>query len=172
MKMTENEGRKKRCCFTGHRPEKLFSRNEGLEAVEKEIKARLKIAVQEAIEDGLTTVITGMARGLDLWAAVVVLEEREKNPDVKLICAVPFHGFEKRWNTNEQAHYQSVLEKADFVKIVCEHYSKSCFQIRNVFMVDRASRVIAAYNGTAGGTRNTIAYAQKCGVSVINILED
>ena len=126
--MTERELRLKRCCFTGHRPEKLLSEHENMDAVEKEIKKRLKIAIEKAVEDGYETFITGMARGLDLWAADVVLEEREKNPDVKLICAVPFHGFEKRWNTNEQAHYQSVLEKADFVKIVCEHYSKSCFQ--------------------------------------------
>lgn len=28
-------------------------------------------------------------------------------------------------------------------------------------MVDRSNRVIAYYNGTAGGTRNTIEYAEK-----------
>ena len=31
-------------------------------------------------------------------------------------------------------------------------------------MVNRASRVIAVYNGTAGGTRNTIEYAKAQGV--------
>ena len=171
-KMAEIDAKNKRCCFTGHRPEKLFLENDGIETVEKEIKSRLRIAVRDAVEDGLTTFITGMARGLDLWAADVVLEEKENNPDIKLICAVPFEGFEKRWNIKEQMHYQAVLEKADFVKIVCEHYTKSCFQVRNVYMVDRVSRVIAAFNGTPGGTRNTIMYAKKCGVFVVNILED
>ena len=38
-------------------------------------------------------------------------------------------------------------------------------------MVDRAARVIAAYNGGAGGTLNTINYAKRNNVEVINILE-
>ncbi|MDY5774050.1 MAG: hypothetical protein SPK32_11530, partial [Bacteroidaceae bacterium] len=43
-------------------------------------------------------------------------------------------------------------------------YSRGCFQIRNEWMVDRSARVIAVYNGEAGGTRNTIAYANKVGI--------
>ena len=33
--------------------------------------------------------------------------------------------------------------------------------------VDHSSRVIAIYNGTSGGTRNTIDYARKQGCQVI-----
>ena len=46
-----------RCCFTGHRPQKL-------RRSEKEIKADLESAIQQAITDGYTTFITGMAYGL------------------------------------------------------------------------------------------------------------
>lgn len=34
-------------------------------------------------------------------------------------------------------------------------------------MVDRASKVIAVYNGEPGGTRNTIRYAEKKAVPVV-----
>ena len=37
-------------------------------------------------------------------------------------------------------------------------------------MVDRSSRVIAAYNGESGGTKNTIRYANSKNVEVENIL--
>ena len=38
-------------------------------------------------------------------------------------------------------------------------------------MVEQSARVIAAYNGSTGGTLNTINYAKKENVEVINILE-
>ena len=38
-------------------------------------------------------------------------------------------------------------------------------------MIDHASMVIAGYTGTAGGTRNTIQYAEKQVDYIIRILE-
>lgn len=55
----ESEMRMHRCCFTGRRPQKL--RRSG-----KEIKANLENAIQQAIADGYTTFITGMAYGVDI----------------------------------------------------------------------------------------------------------
>lgn len=53
---TESELRKHRCCFTGHRPEKL-GRSEA------EITALLENAIRAAIDDGFVTFLSGMARG-------------------------------------------------------------------------------------------------------------
>jgi predicted S18 family serine protease len=38
-------------------------------------------------------------------------------------------------------------------------------------MVDRANLVIAVFNGQKSGTKNTVDYAKRKGVKVINILE-
>ncbi len=162
--MTELEKRLRRVCFTGHRPEKL-------DISEKEAKNRLRLAIQKAIDDGYTTFISGMARGIDMWAAEIVIEERKKNDEIKLICASPYEGFEKSWNFIEKHRYKTILKRADYVKYVCEHYSRQCFQIRNVWMVDHSARVIAAYNGESGGTRNTVQYATKKGIEIYNISE-
>lgn len=161
----ENPSREHRCCFTGHRPEKLSM-------TEAEVKKRLKTAIQQAIKDGLTVFISGMARGVDIWAAELVLEERRNNPHIKLICASPYEGFEARWNYLDKEKYNTILKEADYVKFVCNCYSKSCFQIRNCYMVDHSTRVIAAYNGESGGTRNTINYAKRNNVEIINIFDD
>lgn len=160
--MSENEKRLHRVCFTGHRPEKLLR-------AEKDIKADLEKQIRLAVANGLNVFITGMARGVDLWAAQTVLKIRETDPNIKLICACPYFGFESEWNQNWQRQYHMILNAADYVKYICSNYSRFCFQIRNEWMVDHAARVIAVFNGEKSGTKNTVDYAKKCGVPVFLI---
>ena len=93
--MTEQEMRKHRACFTGHRPEKLTQ-------TESEIIAGLEREIRNAIEDGCTTFISGMARGIDIWAAEIVLRLRGEESSIKLIAASPLDGFGKSWSTDWQ----------------------------------------------------------------------
>ena len=125
---TETELRKHRCCFTGHRPEKL-------NRTERAIKSDLKKEIKLAIKDGYTVYLTGMARGTDLWAAEIVLALRKRNKDLKLICAVPYEGFELRWSEQWQTLYRQVLAEADLVKVIGKGYHPGIFQIRNEWMV-------------------------------------
>ena len=160
--MTENEKRMYRVCFTGHRPEKRTR-------TEKDIVRDLEKEIRQAIADGLSVFITGMARGVDIWAAPIVLSLRNSGYDIKLICACPYDGFESGWSKDWQQQYKEILAAADYVKYVCEGYSRSCFQIRNEWMVNHAARVIAVFNGEKSGTKNTIDYAAKAGVPVVRI---
>lgn len=159
---TELELRKHRCCFTGHRPENLS-------VPEDKIKAALETAIKTTIGDGYQTFISGMARGVDLWAAEIVLRLRDKGLPIRLICASPYEGFENRWRAEWREMYRRVLGSADLVKFICSGYSQSCFQIRNEWMVDHSARVIAVYNGASSGTRNTLDYAKSQGVSIVQI---
>lgn len=69
--MTETEKRLHRVCFTGHRPEKLTRH-------EKSITKGLENEIRQAVADGLNVFITGMARGVDIWAAQIVLMLRDE----------------------------------------------------------------------------------------------
>ena len=159
---TEEEMRLHRCCFTGHRPEKL-------RRSEQAIRSDLEKQIKQAIADGFTTFITGMARGTDIVAGEIVLQLRsEKNP-VRLICASPYPGFEEGWSIVWQERYRNILDIADLVRYISPCYSRSCFQIRNEWMVNHSSRVIAVFNGQPSGTKNTIDYAHRHGVPVIQI---
>ena len=81
--MTESEKRIYRCCFTGHRPERLS-------IPESKVKAALQKEIRLAIADGINVFITGMAPGVDIWAAEIVLELRKKEElSLKLIAASP-----------------------------------------------------------------------------------
>ena len=110
-----------------------------------------------------------MARGVDLWAAEIVLALRDEGVAVRLICASPYRGFESRWSREWQERYCMVMERADLVRFICPGYSGDCFQRRNQWMVDHSARVIAVCNGQPSGTQNTIDYARRCSVPVIFI---
>ncbi len=156
--------RNQRCCFTGHRPNKMgFG--------EREIKPLLERAIDDAIENGYVTFITGMAMGVDIWAAEAVLNRKKTNNELHLICALPHPGFESRRSMAERERFNEIIRQADLVKEINNYYFGGCYQVRNEWMVDRSGLVISVYNGTRGGTKNTIDYAKKKGVRVINILD-
>ena len=146
--------RKYCCCFTGHRPDKL--------GVGKDLAVqRLDEAITRALDSGYTTFISGAAKGIDLWAAELVLAHRRTWPDIRLVCAVPYRGFGLHWRDGYSELFASITQAADMVVYICDGYSRSVFQRRNQWMVDRSSLLIAAYTGASGGTRNTIQYAKR-----------
>ena len=158
--MTEAEKRLHRCCFSGHRPEKL---DEDPEAV----KAWLSDQIDAAIAAGYTTFISGCAMGVDIWAGQLVLKKKSMNPALRLIAATPWPGFSNKWSIEWQVQYSDLLKNADLIVPVCNHYHKGVFQQRNEWMVDHSNRVIAYFNGAPGGTRNTIDYASGKGIEVV-----
>ena len=163
--MTEEIKRLRRVCFTGHRPEKL-------NRSEKSVLDGLETAIRQAIVDGSNVFISGMARGVDIWAAEIVLCLRNEGQNVKLICASPYDGFERGWSAEWQRRYNVVLAAADLVRFICPGYSRACFQIRNEWMVDHSALVIAVFNGQPSGTKNTIDYAKRKSVPCWNILSE
>ena len=149
--------RKTRCCFTGHRPH-LLKRQED------DIKVDLENAILHAVSEGFTTLISGMAPGVDIWAAEIVVRLKQSRPELHLVAAIPYPGFDERWEESWTARYRVLLSKADYVKVLEPAYSIESYQERNEWMVSHSSKLIAVYNGQAGGTRNTIRYAKLCKV--------
>ncbi len=154
---------KKSCCFTGHRPEKL---NIG----ENEAKALLCHGIQQAIDKGYRIFITGMAKGVDIWAGELLLDFKNIYPDIRLICALPYPTFYRGRSKTEQMLYKKILSAASLVHMSYPSYSPLSYQSRNMWMVDNSSLVLALFTGEKGGTRNTINYAKSQGVEIINLL--
>ena len=107
--MNETELRKHRCCFTGHRPEKL-------KIPEDRLVLLLEEEIRKAITGGFTTYITGMAKGTDLIAGEIVLRLREQDDRLKLICALPHPGFGLHWGGGWTERFQRVLSMNGFRK--------------------------------------------------------
>ena len=158
---TKLELREHCCCFAGHRPEKLT-------LPEFVVIYFLDQKIKEAIDDGYTTFISGMARGVDIWAALSVLKYRAMGHPIRLVCAVPFKGFETRWSEEWQEDYRFILRRANKVKFFSRRYDPGCFQIRNNWMVDHSSRLIMVFHGASGGTLYTFACAVIQKLSIVH----
>lgn len=151
--------------FTGHRPNKLNGYNK-YHNFETLIILEHKI-LTSIILDNVDTFISGMAQGVDLWAAEIAINIRQKLHHVKLVSAIPFNGQENVWPPYAQQYWKQIKDKADTVHVVMEGgYTPYALQARNEWMVDRANEIIAVWDGTSGGTGNCVRYAQNKGVTV------
>ena len=146
--------------FTGHRPSKL---NGYKPEDNKELLWRLHDCIVDHIQkNNVDTFITGMALGIDMWAAKIVVKLKQQYPFLKLICAIPCKGQDKMWNEVDKSVYQGILDVADQVIYVSEEeYQPYLMQKRNEWMTDKSQYVIAVWDGSSGGTGNCVKYAQK-----------
>ncbi|MGN1416354.1 MAG: SLOG family protein [Oscillospiraceae bacterium] len=157
----------KTVCFTGHRPEKLPDKGDPRSQVVLVLKSLLRQQILDAVDDGFDTFITGMAAGVDMWAAEIVEELMEKNSSLKLYGAYPFRNYDARYKTPEDIRLtQDIVSRATGIVYVNEYYSNSCMFERNRFMADRSSRMIAVIGDYRTGTGYTVRYAQKVGLDV------
>ena len=160
--MDKAELRKHRCCFTGHRPDKLA-------IPERQLAALLETEIRKAIDRQFTTFISGMAKGVDIVASEIVLRLRERDKRLKLICALPHPGFGLHWSGGWTERFQGVLAQADLQRTICPKSSYASYQARNEWMCRHSGLVIAVFNGERGGTKNTLDYANKIGVPCVII---
>jgi uncharacterized phage-like protein YoqJ len=146
-------------CATGHRPNKLGGYS-------KEVSGMLiKVALDFLEESKPHKIISGMALGWDLaWAQAGIIA------GIPVEAAIPFVGQEGKWPKISQDYYTNLLDACSVVTVVCEGgYSPYKMQVRNEYMVDNSSLVVALWDGTAGGTGNCVRYAEAKGASVVNL---
>ena len=148
------------CAFTGHRPKSFpWGYNESAPDCVA-LKKVLTEQITTLAGNGTTGFISGMALGVDLWAAQIVLDLQKKNPMLKLYCALPCEGQEAKWPAHTQKQYHSILRQADKILWVSREYTSDCMLNRNRYMVDHASVLLAVYNGVYQcGTGMTVRYA-------------
>lgn len=143
--------------FTGHRPDKLPNKETGYTLpnpmynyVCQEIEKALKELKPEKA-------IIGMAIGVDQWAANICIKL-----GIPFVAAVPFRGQESKWPSSSQKIYKKLLDKAsEIVVLSSATYAAGLLQRRNEWMVDNCDKLIAVFDGSAGGTGNCVNYAKK-----------
>ncbi len=157
--------REKSVCLTGHRPKALpWGYNEDLESCRR-FKVELHEILEESIMAGNTTFYIGMAEGFDMIAAEMLFDLR-KNHKIEIVAVVPCPNQEAKWLPRQQERYHCILEQCDNCIILSQDYSPNVYDERNKFMVDNSSTIIACYNGTPSGTRNTLLYGKDQGLNI------
>lgn len=160
----------KSCAFTGHRPKNFPWKYDESTLDCMLLKKTLTTQIAALTDRGVTDWLSGMALGVDLWSAWIVLELREKNSALKLRCILPCEGQESKWEPLMQKRYRSILEQANEVIYVRREYHRNCMLERNRYLVDHSSILLAVYNGIRrSGTGATVNYARKMGREIIMI---
>lgn len=157
------------CCFTGHRPDKLpwgISEND---PDCRRLKIQIALELENLYEAGMRHYICGMALGCDLYFAEAVLEMRKEYGDITLEAAIPCDKQYSGWDSANRERYQSILQSCDKVTFTSHSYYPGCMMHRNRYMVDNSSVLLACFNGTKGGTMNTILYAKRHGARIVII---
>lgn len=150
--------REKTVCFTGHRPEKLPDRGDRNSLKTRTIKSMLYYEIAAAVEEGCDTFITGMQRGIDLWAGEAVLSLMDRH-SLRIICALPYEGFGRDFTGIDRWTFERIAEAAAASAVICPRYNKDCMALRNKFMVENSSRLIAAMGDDRSGTGQTLRHA-------------
>ena len=119
-------------------------------------------------DQDFTRVISGMAQGVDQWAATAALLN-----GMQLVAALPFVAEDqsRQWNEHDRETYRNLLAVAHETWI-CPPQPKKLdgYGMRNQWIVDHADRMLVVTNGNRrGGTWDCIgriAQAGKGGVLV------
>lgn len=68
------------CAFTGHRPKSFPWKFDETARDCVLLKEALAAQIKNLINGGVTDFLSGMALGVDIWSAQIVLDLKEKNP--------------------------------------------------------------------------------------------
>lgn len=150
-------------CVTGHRPDKLGGYS--LKAHKKVYEVASFIVTKNIPEVNLP-IYTGMALGWDTAIANVCADN-----NIPFVACIPFVGQERKWPSYQQEVYLKLLDCAQEVINISgkDYYDPWFMQLRNEWMVDHSRYVLALWNGSEGGTANTVRYAQLVGKKIINM---
>ena len=161
--------RQESCCFTGHRPGKLPWRYNEFDPRCLKLKRRIADAVELAYAQGFRHFLCGMAMGCDLYFCEAVLALRERHPDVTVEAAIPCPTQADAWPPAQRERYDRLVAACDFETMVSGQYTSTCMLRRDRYLVDHASLLIAAFDGTSGGTRYTVEYALNQGLAIVDL---
>ena len=171
MNINEEEDiiRSRTVCFSGHRPEKLPLNGDSGANVIRYLKSILYKEVLDSIAAGYDRFITGLARGVDLWAGEILMELKAQGEKISIIAVKPYKTHGDNFSGEEKFSLGRLLSNADEVVCLSDEYRKGCLQRRNEYMVDRSGKLIAVVSDYRSGTGATIRYAEKQGIEVRTI---
>ena len=148
------------CSVTGHRTlKKGFDRE------------KLDEKFKELISKGYRYFLCGMALGFDTECFLSLERLRERYKDIKIVAVVPCSDQAAKFSQKEKAEYNRMLSSADLIAAEKRTYFKNCMIIRNDFLAENCSYLLAYFDGVSkkSGTYYTLSRAKKLGVETENI---
>lgn len=156
------------CCFTGYRPQSLPF---GFDLSGIELRNKLMDQIIILIEmHSVKHFISGMALGVEQFAAEIILELKKTYPDITLEGVIPYETQAIKWTIAQRDRYFSILERCDKETLLQQHYTSNNRKKLNEYMIKRSDYLVAVCSGKSGETGQTLACARffKRNIIVIN----
>lgn len=147
-------------CFTGHRNKSFSFKYDETHSDCIRLKAVLKEQIIKLIEiHNVKRFISGLALGVDQFAAEIVIDLKKEYPDIILEAALPCLYQSVKWSQKQRERYDNILSKCDAKTVRTSGYTNDCMMNRKQYMVDHSDIVLTVWNGQRwGGTYKTICY--------------
>lgn len=149
-------------CFTGHRPDKL---PEG--AALGALLGALEYEIAAAVRLGFSRFYTGLADGIDYYAARYLFGLRSTHP-LTVIGVQPCADFREvyRYLGHDVRRLEEMLDQADEVIVLPgNRFDKEIYRARNYYMVEHSSALIAVCDDGRSGSMQTLRYAKQQGLA-------
>ena len=134
------EAKQNICCFIGRRSNNFhFGQDEVHEDCIR-LKIKMAVEIEKIRKKGVTTFLSGMAQGVDIWGAEIVLDLKRAYPDeeIRLIAVVPYKSQANRWPEDYRERYLRILASADETVILHEQYTRGCvYERKTLKLVQR-----------------------------------
>lgn len=159
------------CCFASPRPSRLpFGPDEETKGFGR-LKLKLAAEIEAMRGKGVTTFLTGMAPGPDLWCAELVLDLKRAYADreINLAAVIPYMGQSDRWPEKWRKRYYAVLQMADEAVALRADYAPRCLLQCGRYMVENSAHMIAVYGGEKGDIQYTVEYACKNKLDIVTV---
>lgn len=156
--------------FTGHRPSSLPW---GYNSNDKEcinLKEKLKTIIKKLFKIDITTFYNGLAEGFDMYAMEVLLELKKEGFPLYIVGCIPCGNQSAFYSSDNKLLYEEMKNSCDELYYVTEgKYFNGCTHIRNKYMIDNSSILIAYSRKETGGAASTIRYAKKQNLDIIQM---
>ena len=124
-------------------------------------KEKVRPAVEELIQKGVETFLSGGMGRFDWIGARAVYELKKKYPHIKNILVIPYLTF----NVRNKDLFDEILYPDGFEK----YHFKAAIPKRNRFLVDNSKYAICYVTHSWGGAAKTYEYAKKKGLNIVVI---
>ncbi len=131
--------------------------------------SELRGEIENAIYNGYTRFLWGAALGVDTLAAECVISAKEKNPGILLVAVLPYKEYN---NFVNDFRYVNAINNSDEIITVGESKSMKMLKMRDRYMIDNSSRIIAVYDERSNlksGTYRALCYAKEKNIEIRQI---
>ena len=151
------------CCFSGHRT---------ISAARVDpLCHSLTFYIRELVAKGYYIFAVGGACGFDTMAAESVLALKADYPQIRLTVVAPFADQAANRTKSDMLQYERIRESCDEYICLSSSYTPDCMKRRNQYLVDISSLCVCYLISGRSGTSQTVAYANRQGMEVINLAD-